>query len=224
MTPNGPTPEPPELEDPIRQAIAGAGLTLPPVGAGVLIHGLAVHLAMTLKWSRSMSLTAITDPGEAIRLHVLESLQASAHVRPESGALLDIGSGNGYPALPVAMAHPGMEVTLLEPALRKSVFLETVGRAAGLKGLKVLRERIDRPEDLERYPGTGTITMRAVKVVDQVLAGSRRVIPPGGRVILALGMARALSIAQAPPEGLAALACDPVEGRKDGAILVLERR
>ena len=219
MTHSGPTPEASALEEPIRAALGSAGLVVPEG----MVPGLALHLAMTLKWNRSMSLTAITDPVRAIRLHVLESVQAAAHLNPAAGHLLDIGSGNGYPGLPIKMAHPEVPATLLEPALRKSIFLESVARATGLKGLVVKRERIEKGGDLGRYAGVGNISMRAVKVIDEVIAGAARFLPTGGRAILMLSSARADEVASAAPPELATVLREPFLDRREGTLLVMER-
>lgn len=211
--------DPRRMEEAVARAARASGFSL----AGGAAALLALHLSMTLRWSRAMSLTSITDPAEAIRKHVLESLQAAAHVRPEAGGLLDIGSGNGYPALPVKMVHPELPATLLEPALRKSVFLESVARAAGLQGVQVRRERVERPEDLERYAGTGNITLRAVAVIDQALEGAGRILPPGGRLVLLIGSRKAKELAATLASPLAVAALEPLPGRPGGSLLVLQR-
>lgn len=223
--PSGPGPvadagqEPRRLQQLIAREAAAAGLQLP----GGAAAALALHLAMTLRWNRAMSLTAITDPGEAVRRHVLESVQAAAHVRPEAGGLLDIGSGNGYPALPIKVLHRHLDTTLLEPALRKSVFLESAVRAAGLEGVRVRRERVERPSDLERYPGTGNISMRAVAVIDQVLEGAARILPAGGRLILLVGASQAEALCGSASSPLLVAARVNLPFRPGGALLVLER-
>lgn len=183
---------------------------------------IAIHLALTLRWSRSISLTSIRAPEEAVRRHVLESLQASAHVSPAAGALLDIGSGNGYPALPIKCLHPDMRAVLLEPALRKSIFLESVIRAAGLRAIVVRRERVDRPEDLERYPGVGNITMRGVNALDSVLEGARA-LPVSGRVVLATGRRVAEEITRKVGRGLTVRTVETIRDSRDGRLVVLER-
>jgi 16S rRNA (guanine527-N7)-methyltransferase len=211
-------PDPATVEKLISRAVARAGRDLPGGAAGLL----AIHLAMMLKWNRAMSLTAITDPDEAVRRHVLESLQAGRFVDPRAGALLDIGSGNGYPALPIKTLHPALAATLLEPAMRKSVFLETVIRAAGLPGVQVRRERVERPADLQRYPGTGNITMRAVGVIDAVIKGAAGILPSGGRLILMIGSGKADALSETLPSTFTIAARESFPDRRGSALLVLQ--
>ncbi len=178
---------------------------------------------MALRWSRAISLTSIREPEEAVRRHVLESLQAARHLNACAGGILDVGSGNGYPALPAKCLHPSLSLTLLEPSLRKSVFLESAVRAMGLEDVEVRRERVDRPADLERYAGVGNITMRGVGAMDPVVIGGTKVLPPGGRIILVTSRNRVESLLKQARPGLAPIANEDVLPRRDVRILVLER-
>lgn len=217
MNPN----EPPgiaDLERILARRIRAAGLTAP----AEALPRLATHLSLMLRWSRAVNLTAIVDPDEAIRLHVIESIRAAAHVRPAAGALLDIGSGNGYPALAIKCVHPALPATLLEPSMRKSVFIESVVRAAGLENVSVRRDRIETPEDLLGFGAVGNISMRAVAVVETVIEGSVRALPAGGRLILLLGGEKAAETLRSLPAGLRSVADEPLPGRRDARLLVLE--
>lgn len=187
------------------------------------IAQLATHLAMTLRWSRAISLTAIRDPQEAVRRHVLESLQAAGHLNPRAGALLDVGSGNGYPALPAKCLNSGLRITLLEPAIRRSVFLESVVRALGYEGVEVRRDRVDRASDLRRYQEIGNITMRGVNVLQKVIDGGSEVLPVGGRIVVLTSTRGAEASARRAPSSLSVITIEDVAGRSDGRILVLER-
>ncbi len=203
----------------IGRMAAEEGLHLP----SAAIPQLATHLAMTLRWSRAISLTAIRNPEDAVRRHVLESLQAAGHLNPRAGGLLDVGSGNGYPALPAKCLNPELRVTLLEPAIRRSVFLESVVRALGLEGVEVRRNRVDRASDLRGYQGIGNITMRGVNALQEVLDGGSEVLPVGGRIVVLTSTRSAAASARRTPSSLSVLTIESIAGRSDGRILVLER-
>jgi 16S rRNA (guanine527-N7)-methyltransferase len=184
---------------------------------------LATHLDMTLRWSDAISLTSIRTPEAAVRRHVIESMVAASFLNARAGALLDIGSGNGYPALPLLCLHPGLAATLLEPAIRKSVFLEAVVRACGLESVRVLRERVDRAADISRYSGTGNISMRAVNALGPALEGAAAVLPEGGRVLLFLGEDQAQTCEADLPPGLGVLESRELPLKKKARLLVLQR-
>ncbi|MBI3449043.1 MAG: class I SAM-dependent methyltransferase [Acidobacteria bacterium] len=151
------------------------------------VEGLALHLAMTMKWSRAISLTSIRSIDEAVRRHVRESLTAAERVDPAAGPLLDVGSGNGYPGLPIKIVHPTLKATFLEPHLRRSVFLERVIATLKLRDAVVRRERIDKPEDLLRHAPIGTITMRAVNAAETLLRGAEASLAPAGALMIFAG-------------------------------------
>jgi 16S rRNA (guanine527-N7)-methyltransferase len=90
------------------------------------------HLRLLLAWNAAINLTAIRDPTEAIRRHVLDSLTAVSTLREwRIDAFVDIGSGGGYPGLPLAAAVPARRVLLVDSVQKKAGFLRTVSAAVG---------------------------------------------------------------------------------------------
>lgn len=109
-----------------------------------------------LEASERTSLTAIRDRHEVLVKHHLDSLTLCRWIDPDApGRLADVGSGAGFPGLPVAVARPGLEVVLIESVLRKARFLEACVEALGLSNVRVVRERAEalgqRPEWRERF-------------------------------------------------------------------------
>ncbi len=134
----GPAPgiDPAAAREAIAREADRLGLAIPE-GA---LEALALHLHLLYAWNRRINLTAIRDPAEGIRLHVLESLAAlewldeileAAPVEP-SPLLADLGSGNGYPALPLLAARPALRGRLHERVARKADFLRAVLRKTGM--------------------------------------------------------------------------------------------
>jgi len=100
-----------------------------------------------LKWNSKINLTAIRDPEEIITRHFGESLFAARHLFPisaDSQSAIDLGSGAGFPGLPLKIWNEALDLTLVESNQRKAVFLREVGRALGLSGVKVQAERAEK--------------------------------------------------------------------------------
>lgn len=95
-----------------------------------------VYLDLLLKWNRKMSLTALRTPTEIISRHFLDSLLLLPYL-PETGRLLDIGSGAGFPGLPLKIARPGLTIDLVEATAKKVSFLKEAVRRLGLSGVEV---------------------------------------------------------------------------------------
>ena len=87
------------------------------------------HYQLLLRWNQKMNLTRITSLGDAVRYHYCESLYL-AHSLPEAPLrIVDIGSGAGFPGIPVAIYRPDCEVHLVESHRRKAVFLSEATRS-----------------------------------------------------------------------------------------------
>ncbi len=94
------------------------------------------YLDLLLKWNRKINLTALRTPTEIISRHFLDSLLLLPHL-PETGRLLDLGSGAGFPGLPLKIARPGLTIDLVEATAKKVSFLKEVIRCLELSGVSV---------------------------------------------------------------------------------------
>ena len=83
---------------------------------------------LLLQWNRKINLTSLQDPAEIVKRHFAESLFVAAALRAETGTLVDIGSGAGFPGLPTAVANPRLQVTLVESVGKKAAFLKEASR------------------------------------------------------------------------------------------------
>ena len=104
----------------------------------------AVHARELVLWNKTFNLTAITDPAEIALKHFLDSLPALHHI-PPNAALLDIGSGGGFPGLPLKISMPSLSATLIDASRRKVNFLKHVIRTLKLNNVTA---RHIRAEDL----------------------------------------------------------------------------
>jgi 16S rRNA (guanine527-N7)-methyltransferase len=95
------------------------------------IAQVAIYLEELKRWAKIVNLVSQSDPEIIIRKHILDSLAALA-ILPPYGRLLDLGSGAGFPGLPLAIANPALAVTLLEPRRKRVNFLKEVIRKTNL--------------------------------------------------------------------------------------------
>lgn len=172
-----------------------AGLAALGLDAG-LAEPLARYLALMLRWNATYNLTAIRDPREMVTKHLLDSLAMVPAVRGVA-TLADLGTGPGLPGIPLAIAVPGLHVTLVESAGKKARFMREALRTLRLGNAEVAESRIealDRPGDFQ------AITARALATLPQILALGGHLLAPDG-VLLAMKGARPDDEIAALPSG-----------------------
>jgi 16S rRNA (guanine527-N7)-methyltransferase len=153
-------------------------LTVPPPTN--LIPRLSTYLDLLLKWNARTNLTAIRDPSEIVRRHFGESLFAAQHLGIPA-TLLDLGSGAGFPGLPIALLHPETEVTLAESQNKKATFLREAVRTLNLPNVEIWAARAETLPSTRQFH---TVTLRAVDNMEAALHAARARIAPGGQLAL----------------------------------------
>ncbi|GGJ96473.1 16S rRNA (guanine(527)-N(7))-methyltransferase RsmG [Luteimonas terricola] len=141
------------------------------------------YLELLARWNRTYNLTAIRDPGEMVTLHLLDSLSMHVHSR-DIASLADLGAGAGLPGIPLAIALPELQVTLVESNGKKARFLREVVRTLGLANARVVESRaeaVDMPGAFE------AITARALATLADILAVGGHLLAPGGRLLAMKG-------------------------------------
>jgi 16S rRNA (guanine527-N7)-methyltransferase len=143
------------------------------------------YIELLLLWNRRISLTSIVSPEEIVRTHFAESLLATKAAAGILGRLADVGTGAGFPGIPLKMYVPTLQLTLIEPNAKKCAFLAEVVRTLELKGVDIIQKRYEdvrTPESL-----FDIVTARALgqfsKFVDWVIT----VVGPQGRVMVWTG-------------------------------------
>ena len=148
------------------------------------LRAISTYIDILLKWNSRINLTAIRDPSEIVQRHFGESLFAAQFMLTQKSVAtaIDLGSGAGFPGVPLAILDPDVQVTLIESQQKKATFLKELIYALGLKNLKVFGDRA------ESYPATADLVMlRAVERFEQALQMTIRLTRTGGRIALMIG-------------------------------------
>ncbi|PYU34905.1 MAG: 16S rRNA (guanine(527)-N(7))-methyltransferase RsmG [Acidobacteria bacterium] len=154
--------------------------------SGPQLMSIATYLALLKKWNQTIPLTSIGEDSEIVARHFGESMFAGSLLPMERGRLADVGSGAGFPGLPLKIAYPDLQVTLVEPNVKKCAFLREVQATLGLSGLEIVRSRY---EDFGAPPASfDFVCSRALGGYKRLLQWCRGVLKPGGHVILWLGI------------------------------------
>ncbi|PSL55339.1 16S rRNA m(7)G-527 methyltransferase [Saccharothrix carnea] len=130
----------------------------------------------------------LIGPREVDRLwdrHILNSAVV-AELLPEGSRVVDVGSGAGLPGIPLAIARPDLELTLLEPMARRVAWLTECVDALGLK-VTVLRGRAEEPPVREQLSDSDVVTARAVAPLERLTRWCLPLLRPGGRLVALKG-------------------------------------
>jgi 16S rRNA (guanine527-N7)-methyltransferase len=154
---------------------------------------LEIYYRLLITWNTKINLTGLdlTDPSPATLDRLLiEPLAAARHLPAGATHMIDVGSGGGSPAIPLALAAPTLRLLMVESKTRKSVFLREAIRALTLTDADVATARFEellaRPDLHERHD---LLTIRAVRVETRVLMSLQAFVKPGGHLFLFRGAA-----------------------------------
>lgn len=144
-----------------------------------------VYLEQLRVWNRSVNLTSITDDEEIIIKHFVDSLAALRAEKIRPGArILDVGTGAGFPGIPLRIVREDLDVTLIEPVQKKVSFLHFIVGLLRLERVKIFYGTLERFM-IEKFSDQAFdyITTRALKY-DFILRRSSRLLTPDGKGIL----------------------------------------
>ncbi len=153
------------------------------------------HLELLARWNRRINLTAIRDPAAMVIQHVLDSLAVAPHVHGER--VIDIGSGGGFPGLPLALAQPERHFTLLDSRGKRVEFLRHVIATLRLDNARAEHGRVEDYRPAEKFD---TLICRAFASLGDILALTESLQLPGSRLLAMKG--RAVAEIDALPEAL----------------------
>lgn len=140
-----------------------------------------------LRWNRTHNLTAITDPHEAVEKHLVDSLTLLKCL-PEAGRLLDLGSGGGFPCLPVKIVRPQLEMVSVDAVAKKIAFQRHVARRLGLTGFSAWHGRAELLAEEQGWGGTfDLVVSRAFTSLTGFIELALPYLKVSGRVIAMKG-------------------------------------
>lgn len=143
---------------------------------------LVAHLDLIDEWSARMNLTAIRDRPSQITKHLLDSLTVQPYLRGER--IADVGSGAGFPGIPLAIVEPHRYFTLIESTGKKCRFLEHVRDTLGLKNVAIVQSRAESYKPDMRFD---TVLARAVGPVADLVKVAGPLVVGGGRLLAMKG-------------------------------------
>ncbi len=184
----------PDLSAGLDQGLAALGLDLPAPARRQLLD----YLALLAHWSRSINLTAVREPHEMLVRHLLDSLAVLPHLH--GTRIADLGAGPGLPGIPLAIARPALDVTLVDSNGKMARFQREAVRQLGLAGrCHPVQARVESydPGPDRRFE---TVLSRAYAPLDRFVASSRHLLAPGGRWLALKGQRPDAEIAALPAE------------------------
>lgn len=117
----------------------------------VMSEQFRIYQELLLDWNGRMNLTAITDPVEIRNKHFLDSLTCVLPLEKAQGTLIDIGTGAGFPGIPIKIVKPGLDVTLLDSLNKRVTFLNEVINSLGLNGIRAVHGRAEEYANKKDY-------------------------------------------------------------------------
>ena len=159
----------------LERGVEQLALALPPGACEQLL----AYVALLAKWNRSYNLTAIREPLDMVSHHLLDSLAVLPHLPslPANVRLADAGSGAGLPGIPLAIARPGWQVTLIESSQKKAAFLRQAAMELHLANVGVHEGRVEGWQPGERF---ALVSSRAFAELGAFVAACRHLLGPGG--------------------------------------------
>jgi 16S rRNA (guanine527-N7)-methyltransferase len=165
------------LRPSLDSGLTALGIAPEPLGSRLLDY-----LALLVRWNAAYNLTAIRDPAEMVPKHLLDSLAIVPFV---NGKLADIGSGAGLPGVPLALALPQLEVTVVESNGKKARFLREAQRHLGLKNLQVAESRAEAFKPPQRFD---CLVSRAFGSLAQFVLVGGHLLEDDGRLLAMKGL------------------------------------
>lgn len=151
-------------------------------GLKALSDPLFRYLMLLHKWNQAYNLTAVRDMDEMVTRHVLDSLAILPWVKGDR--LLDVGSGAGFPGIPLKLARPELQVVLLDSNGKKCRFLNEVIRVLSIDGVEIVQSRVENYLPALHFD---TVTCRAFSDIAQTLKWTKHLIEEEGVWLLMKG-------------------------------------
>lgn len=175
----------------LAQGIVQLGLALPPPTQQRLLD----YLALLQKWNKVYNLTAVREAQKMVGHHLLDCLAVVPHV--SAATILDVGSGAGLPGIPLTLALPRAQVTLLDSGRKKAAFLRQAVIELKLANAEVVCERVEDWRPSRRFE---LVISRAFSDLPEFAALAGHLVAPGGVLAAMKGVYPHAELAQLPAE------------------------
>ena len=162
------------------------------------LETISIYIDILLRWNARVNLTAVRDPEEIVTRHFGESLFAARRLFPApvadnqppvnyqrqttSNRVIDVGSGAGFPGIPIKIWEPQVHLTLIESTQKKATFLKEVARAITLTNIDVVSTRAE-----DFFGQADIVILRAVERFEAILPIAARLVVSGGVLALLVG-------------------------------------
>lgn len=172
----------------LADGLARLQLELPPETQQKLLD----YVALVQKWNKVYNLTAVRETDKILTHHLLDSLAVVPHVA-NATTILDVGSGAGLPGIPLALALPQAQITLLDSNQKKTAFLHQALIELQLRNAGVVCERAEKYQSNQLF---SVVVSRAFSDLAAFVAQAGRLVAPGGTLLAMKGVHPADEIAQ----------------------------
>ena len=134
---------------------------------------------LVMEWSSRINIISRNDRDIMLERHILDSLVPINEI-PETGDLVDVGSGAGFPAIPIALMRPALKIIMVESRRKKVIFLSSVVATLKLENIAVWHGRI---EDFRPKLNYNIATIRAVAPTDKLINHLKKILCGSGKII-----------------------------------------
>ena len=178
------------LEEQLTAGLGGLSLDLDAATQRRLMD----YVALIGKWNKVYNLTAVRDPEKMLTQHLLDSLAVLPHL--VGRRIIDVGTGPGLPGIPLALANPALDVTLLDSNHKKTSFLRQACLELGLANTTVLCQRVETWRPVERYD---TVISRAFSELAEFANLARHLCDDNGVMLAMKGVYPHEELTRLPP-------------------------
>ena len=145
-------------------------------------HQLIDFLHLLVKWNRAYNLTAVRQPEQMVTRHLLDSLVIGPYI--QGPRILDVGTGAGLPGIPLALAYPNCQFTLLDSSGKKIRFVTQAVAELGLVNVDVVQSRVEAYQPASRFD---TVTARAYSSIEELVKQTAHLLADGGQYLIMKG-------------------------------------
>lgn len=162
----------------LEEGLKAMGMMLSPAQ----IDQLLAFLEMLIQWNARFNLTAVRAPSDMVSRHLLDSLSVASYL--SGPTVLDVGTGAGLPGIPLSIADPFREYSLLDSNQKKQIFVSQVIRSLSLSQVKTIHTTVEAYQPAQKF---STIVTRAFAPLPQMIALTQHLLAPEGRFLAMMG-------------------------------------